>query len=170
MERVSGRATVALQVCSVVALLLAAAQGGAQSSLERNASPQAGTSGQQTGSTTPAWGSPGATTTPGSTIGAIPRATNKAALAAGAAAPAPPTPRNCAQLITQPNPSYITVNLTHWYTDGTEDNGQILNQINGGTRLVQGDLNDLQIRIAQLACEDQNIEDKLDYLIRRSPG
>ena len=90
---------------------------------------------------------------------------SSAALAAAAAAP--PTPRNCAQ-INSANPSYVSTNATHWNTDGTEDNGQILNQIGSWARTLQGNLDDLQVRLAQLACENQNIKDKLDYLIRRT--
>jgi hypothetical protein len=79
----------------------------------------------------------------------------------------PPTPRNCAQ-ITTPNPSYLG-NPTHWNTSGGEDNGQILNSISGVLGALSEDLNDLQVRIARLACEEQNIEEKLDYLIQRTP-
>jgi hypothetical protein len=90
-------------------------------------------------------------------------------MAAESAPPTPPTPRDCAQLIQHANPSYIVTDMTHWSTNGTEDNGQILNQIGAGVRELQGDLDDLQVRVAQLRCEDQNLEDKLDYIIRRLP-
>jgi hypothetical protein len=37
------------------------------------------------------------------------------------------------------------------------------------TRSLQNDLNDVQVRVEQLRCEEQNIKAKLDYIIRRLP-
>jgi hypothetical protein len=153
----------------LAALSLIATQGITQSSLQRSVPPPTAT---QSGGTAPSWGAPGSTTAPAGSANqasAVPRGVNRTTLAAGSAPAAPPAPRDCAHLVQNPNPSYIATNMTHWSTDGTEDNGQILNQIGAGVREVQGDLNDLQVRVAQLRCEDQNIEDKLDYIIRRLP-
>jgi hypothetical protein len=160
-----GRLSVARQLGLLVVLVLVATEGGTQSALQRSVSPPAAV--PQTGGIAPSWGSATAgSTEPNASAGGtpvVPRGFSRGTLAAAA----PPAPRDCTQLIQRPNPSYVATNMTHWNTDGTEDNGQILNQVGAAVRELQGNLNDLQVRIAQLRCADQNMEDKLDYLIRR---
>jgi len=90
--------------------------------------------------------------------------------AAVATANQPPKDRDCKSLVTKPDAPYAAPTFTRFYTDGTEDHGQILNAVIGVTHSVQSDLDDMQVRIEQLRCEDQNIKAKLDYLIRmRTP-
>ena len=85
----------------------------------------------------------------------------------------PPTSRDCRKAITQPDPSY-TVQFgkaeTNGYTSGPNvDFGFIINTIRAMANNHEGNHNDLQVRIEQLRCENQNLEAKLDYIIRRLP-
>jgi hypothetical protein len=101
-----------------------------------------------------------------------PDAANRMAIqnAAVATPNQPPKDRDCRTLVTKPDTPYAAATFTRFYTDGTEDHGQILNAVIGVNHSVQKDLDDLQVRIEQLRCEDQNIKAKLDYLIRmRTP-
>ena len=85
----------------------------------------------------------------------------------------PPTSRDCRKVVTQPDPNYVTQfgrAQTNGYESGPNvDFGYILNTIRGVGNVVQGNLDDLQVRIEQLRCENQNLEAKLDYIIRRLP-
>lgn len=85
----------------------------------------------------------------------------------------PPTSRDCRKAITQADPSY-TVPFgkaeTNGYTSGPNvDLGFIINTIRAMANNHEGNHNDLQVRIEQLRCENQNLEAKLDYIIRRLP-
>ena len=77
----------------------------------------------------------------------------------------PPKDRDCQSQVTRPERAY-SASFNKFPTDGTQDHGQILNVVVGTTRVVESDLEDLQVRIEQVRCEDQNIKAKLDYLIR----
>jgi hypothetical protein len=82
----------------------------------------------------------------------------------------PPTDRDCKSVVTKPDQGYAPARAGGFYTDGTQDHGRILNEVSTTGRVVQVNLEDLQVRIEQLRCEDQNIKAKLDYLIRlRTP-
>jgi hypothetical protein len=83
-----------------------------------------------------------------------------------AVASSPPTDRDCKSLVTKPDRGYVPERSGGFYTDGTEDHGRIMNEVSTTGRVVQVNLEDLQVRIEQLRCEDQNIKAKLDYLIR----
>jgi len=85
--------------------------------------------------------------------------------AAAAAALQPPRDRDCKAAVTQA-PEPFDPRPTKWYTDGTEDHGQILNALGGHITAVAHYTNDLQMRIEQLRCEQENIKAKLDFLIR----
>jgi len=87
-----------------------------------------------------------------------------------AVASSPPTDRDCKSVVTKPDRGYAPERSGGFYTDGTQDHGRILNEVSTTGRVLQVDLEDLQVRIEQLRCEDQNIKAKLDYLIRvRTP-
>jgi hypothetical protein len=93
--------------------------------------------------------------------------------ATSAALNTPPTSRDCRKAITQADPSY-TVQFgraeTNGYTSGPNvDLGFIVNTIRAMANNHEGNHNDLQVRIEQLRCENQNLEAKLDYIIRRLP-
>jgi len=89
--------------------------------------------------------------------------------AAVATANQPPKDRDCKSLVTRPDSPYAGL-AGKFYSDGTLDHGRILDVVDGARRVIQVDLEDLQVRIAQLNCEDQNIKAKLDYLVRmRTP-
>ena len=80
-----------------------------------------------------------------------------------------PKDRDCKSAVTRPDSPYAGL-AGKFYSDGTLDHGRILDVVDGARRVIQVDLEDLQVRIAQLNCEDQNIKAKLDYLIRmRTP-
>jgi len=82
----------------------------------------------------------------------------------------PPAPRDCRKAVTQADPGYLRQYShaeTNGYTSGSNvDLGFVLNT----TRTIGNDEhldhNDLQVRLEQLRCENQNIEAKLDYIIR----
>jgi hypothetical protein len=93
--------------------------------------------------------------------------------ATSAALNTPPTPRDCRKAITQADPSY-TVQFgraeTNGYTSGPNvDLGFIINTIRAMANNHEGNHNDLQVRIEQLRCENENLAAKLDYIIRRLP-
>jgi hypothetical protein len=73
----------------------------------------------------------------------------------------PPTDRDCKSVVTKPDPGYA-------HQQGEFYDGQFItgDEVANTGRLVQVDLEDLQVRIEQLRCEDQNIKAKLDFLIR----
>jgi hypothetical protein len=85
----------------------------------------------------------------------------------------PPTSRDCRKAITQADPSYTVAfgkAETNGYTSGPNvDFGFIINTIRAMANNHEGNHNDLQVRIEQLRCENQNLEAKLDYIIRRLP-
>jgi hypothetical protein len=116
--------------------------------------------GAQPGS--PSWQSVPAST---QTKGAIAPVGNERAVASS-----PPTDRDCKSVVTKPDQGYAPARAGGFYTDGIQDHGRILNEVSTTGRFVQVNLEDLQVRIEQLRCEDQNIKAKLDYLIRgRTP-
>jgi hypothetical protein len=113
----------------------------------------------------PSWGQAGAR---GSAAPQAPGAVNRNAMNPNTTATTvnqPPRDRDCSA-ITKADAPYDTERPTKFNSDGTEDHGQILNGIAGTTMALRHDLTDLQVRIEQLRCEDQNIKAKLDYLIR----
>jgi hypothetical protein len=117
---------------------------------------------------TPSWGSPNIR---GSSLPQSPNAVNRVAATPNAAvvnANQAPKDRDCKTLVTKPEQKYVS-NFTKWHTDGTEDHGQILNGVAVVGQAVEVDLEDVQVRIEQLHCEEQNIKAKLDYIIRRLP-
>jgi hypothetical protein len=117
---------------------------------------------------TPSWGP---VENRGSALPRSPDAVNRMAATPNAAAAninQAPKDRDCKSVVSRPEQNYQS-SFTKWSTDGTEDHGQILNIVNGAARLVQSDLEDVQVRIEQMRCEEQNIKAKLDYIIRRMP-
>jgi hypothetical protein len=92
---------------------------------------------------------------------------------AASVASAPPTPRDCRKAITQADPSYVVQfgkAETNGYTSGPNvDFGFIINTIRAMANNHEGNHNDLQVRIEQLRCENENLAAKLDYIIRRLP-
>jgi hypothetical protein len=103
--------------------------------------------------------------TPPRSVGAWQTPTRNLAVQSTAA----PTPRDCHKLVTQANPGYA-MEWKHWPTNGSGDDiGQVLNSMGVATHALQADLGDLQVRIEQLRCENQNLSDKLDYIIRKLP-
>jgi hypothetical protein len=118
---------------------------------------------------TPSWGTaPQPSPTPRAAVSTAPRLINPEA-----AAVAPPTPRDCHKVVTQADPNYTRDYFhaeTNGYTSGSNvDLGYVLNNVRGVANDNHSDHNDLQIRVEQLRCETQNIEAKLDYIIRRMP-
>ena len=114
--------------------------------------------------TPPSWNAPGAgSLSKPSTAVSTRVATSPAAVAATVGAA--PHDRDCKTQVTRPDAPYGPV-MTRWSSDGTEDHGQILNFVGGATHILQGNLDDVQVRIEQLRCEQLNIKAKLDYLIR----
>jgi hypothetical protein len=77
----------------------------------------------------------------------------------------PPRDVDCKATITKPETPDET-RPTKWYTDGTEDHGQILNSVGASMIHAEGQFNQMQVRIEQLRCEEQNLEAKLDFIIR----
>jgi len=115
---------------------------------------------------TPSWNSPGGR---GSSLPAQQAPSGVArnagnSTAAAATALQPPRDRDCSAITQAPDP--FDPHPTKWYTDGTEDHGQILNTLGLLVVGVVHSTNDLQMRIAQLRCEQDNIKAKLDFLIR----
>lgn len=90
--------------------------------------------------------------------------------AVAATAGVPPKDRDCKSLVTQPEPDYVTRfgrAETNGYTSGPNvDLGFLINTTRGAANAVQGNLDDLQVRVEQLRCENQNIKAKLDFIIR----
>ena len=92
---------------------------------------------------------------------------NKATGSAVAVTLKPPRDIDCTATIKAPGDRNES-KPTHWYTDGTEDHGQILNGISSiasGMAGAMSAINDMQARIEQLRCEEQNTKAKLDFLI-----
>jgi hypothetical protein len=123
----------------------------------------------------PSWG----TTNPPQQAGALAAQPQPSAAAAraqalpGRAGMTPPTPRDCKKLITKADPSYhldFGRSMTNGYTSPPDvDLGYVLNVTRGVGNSLQGNHDDLQVRIEQLRCENENIQAKLDYIIRRLP-
>lgn len=125
--------------------------------------PTAGTQGPATAQAgPPSWQTAPAARQPNAANGPV---GNEHALASS-----PPSDRDCKSVVTRPIQGYANHEAGGFSTDGTEDHGRILNEVANTGRVVQTDLEDLQVRIEQLRCEDQNVKAKLDFLIRmRAP-
>jgi hypothetical protein len=107
----------------------------------------------------PAWGAANGVQSAAS------RPTNAAQIA-----PKPPPARDCKKLYANPNPDYV-----HNYHNGAmnvpgpdpnSEHGNIISETKVTTNNLESDLNDLQVRIAQMGCEQANMTDRIDYLIR----
>jgi len=89
---------------------------------------------------------------------------NKATGSAAAVKMQPPRDVDCKATITRPVDPYDP-HPSKYKTDQTLDHGQILNAIGEEIIGVAHYMNDMQVRIEQLRCEDQNTKAKLDFLI-----
>jgi hypothetical protein len=90
---------------------------------------------------------------------------NKATGSAAAVNMQPPRDVDCNATITKPVDPYDP-HPTKFKTDQTLDHGQILNAFGEEIIGVAHYLNDMQVRIEQLRCEERNTKAKLDFLIR----
>ena len=80
-------------------------------------------------------------------------------------------PRDCRKLVTQAEPTYVRP-YRHSDTNGyvsppNVDLGYAINTTMVVANDEHMDHNDLQLRIEQLRCENQNTDAKLDYIIRK---
>lgn len=77
-----------------------------------------------------------------------------------------PADRKCVR--GSPNPSFV-FKPSNWNSNGLMDLGMVADLAGGYANLTIKATDDLQVRIEQLRCEQENIKAKLDYLIANVP-